>query len=262
MCDGRPFASLLFRRLAGRGALFRGFPFRWLLHLALSLTRSITVHVATIYSREDPLSQSSRPLYNLSCLFFTALWLQRSQSILVQENQPVKDFDLTCFKTFPIKATTCLQVGPMSLDWPLDRIARFDKPRPSSSPVDSIDEQQRGDLPASTRSRWRQDALQPPQAQHGTAGRDTSGHFPDGDLRCINCNTRGLAGSVFSSQKNKELKLKYFRKLLDNNNILCLQEVHGKDEFLQAIQVLAPRFRFFCTFIPGNECRRIGHLHP
>ena len=29
--------------------------------------------------------------------------------------------------------------------------------------------------------------------------------------------------------------------------------MHGKDEFLQAIQVLAPRFRLFGTFIPGNE---------
>ena len=33
----------------------------------------------------------------------------------------------------------------------------------------------------------------------------------------------------------------------------CLQEVHGKDEFLQAIQVLAPQFRFFGTFLPDNE---------
>ena len=48
----------------------------------------------------------------------------------------------------------------------------------------------------------------------------------------------------FSSQKNRELKLKYLRKLFDNN-ILCLQEVYGKDEYLQAIQVLSPRFTFF-----------------
>ena len=33
----------------------------------------------------------------------------------------------------------------------------------------------------------------------------------------------------------------------------CLQEVHGKDDFLQANQVLAPRFLFFGTFIPNNE---------
>ena len=107
MCDGRPFASPLFRRLAGRGAFFSCFSFRWVLHFALSLTRSITVHVATPYSREDPLFECSRPCDNLSCLLFTALWLQQSQSILVQEIQPAKDIDLTCFKTFPIKATTC-----------------------------------------------------------------------------------------------------------------------------------------------------------
>ena len=52
MCDGRPFASPLFRRLASRGALFRGFPFRWVLHFVLSLTRSVIVHDATLSSRE------------------------------------------------------------------------------------------------------------------------------------------------------------------------------------------------------------------
>ena len=50
-------------------------------------------------------------------------------------------------------------------------------------------------------TRWRRDALQPPQVQHDTAGRDTCGHFPDGGLRCITGNTRGLVGSVLSSQK-------------------------------------------------------------
>ena len=39
------------------------------------------------------------------------------------------------------------------------------------------------------------------------------------------------------------------KKLFDSNNIICLQEEHGKDEFLQTIQVLAPLFRFFGTFI-------------
>ena len=64
---------------------------------------------------------------------------------------------------------------------------------------------------------------------------------------------RGLVGSVLSRQRNRELKLKYLKRLLDNNKIICLQEVHGKDEFLQAIQVLAPRFRLFGTFLLDNE---------
>ena len=49
------------------------------------------------------------------------------------------------------------------------------------------------------------------------------------------------------------MKLNYLKKLLDHNNIICLQEVHGKDEFLQAIQVLGPRFRLFGAFLPDNE---------
>ena len=192
-----------FRRLAGRGAFFfRGFPFRWVLHFALSFIRCLTVQDATLVPWRT-LFACERPDNDLSCLFFTVLLLQRSQSMLVQENQPVKDVHLTCFKMFPIKATTCLQVGPMSLDWPLDPIARFDQSRPSSFPDDSIDEQQRGDLPASTRSRWRQNALQPPQILQGLAGRDICGPFPDGGLRCIAWNTKGLVGSFFSKQKNR-----------------------------------------------------------
>ena len=38
-----------------------------------------------------------------------------------------------------------------------------------------------------------------------------------------------------------------------NNNNVCFQEVHGKGEYLQAIQVLAPRFRLFGTFFLENE---------
>ena len=35
--------------------------------------------------------------------------------------------------------------------------------------------------------------------------------------------------------------------------IIFGEMVHGKDEFLQAIQVLAPQFRFFGTFLLDNE---------
>ena len=63
---------------------------------------------------------------------------------------------------------------------------------------------------------------------------------------------QGPGRICFSRQRNREIKLKYLKRLVDNNNI-CLQEVHGKDEFLQAIQVLSPRFRLFGTFLPDNE---------
>ena len=75
--------------------------------------------------------------------------------------------------------------------------------------------------------------------------------LPEGIL-CITWNTRGLVGSVFSKPRNREFKLKYLKRLFDTHSILCLEKVHGMDEYLQAIQVLAPRFRFFGPF-SGNE---------
>ena len=56
----------------------------------------------------------------------------------------------------------------------------------------------------------------------------------------------------FFLAEKQRVQTQYLKKLFDTN-ILCLQELHGKGEYLQAIQVLAPRFRFFGTFIPGNE---------
>ena len=87
MCDGRLFASSPCRRLASRGAFFCGFPFRWVLHLVLSLTRTVLLHEAACCSRENSLCERVGPCDTLSFFFFSALWLQRSQSILVQETQ-------------------------------------------------------------------------------------------------------------------------------------------------------------------------------
>ena len=178
--------------------------FRWVLHFVLFLTRCVIVHDAASCSREDSLYECERTCEALSCLFFTALWLQSNQSILVQETQSAKDIDLTCFKTFPIKAATCLQVGSMSLDWPVDPFARLDHSRSSISPEVPSDEQQRGALPASTRSRWRQNTLQaPPQVLQHTTGWDGCGRFLSGGLRCITWNTRGLIGSVFPNKRTE-----------------------------------------------------------
>ena len=65
--------------------------------------------------------------------------------------------------------------------------------------------------------------------------------------------TPGVSLDRFFLAEEQRGQTQIFQEALGNNNILCLQEVHGKDEYLQAMQVLAPRFRFFGTFIPGNE---------
>ena len=142
----------------------------------------------------------------------------------------------------------------MSLDWSVDPFARFDHSRSSLSPEVPSDDQQRDALPACTLSRWKHNTLQaPPQILQRTTGWDGCGPFLSEGMRCVTWNTQGLVGSVFSRQRNRELKLNYLKKLLDHNNIICLHDVLGKNEYLQAIQVLAPRFRFFGTFIADNE---------
>ena len=142
----------------------------------------------------------------------------------------------------------------MSLVWPVSPFDRFENSCPSLPPDAPGDGLQRVVLAAPERSRWRQGALQTqPQILQRTTGWDGCGPFLSEGLRCITWNTRGLVGSVFSRQRRRESKLVNLKKLFDRNNIICLQEVHGKDEFLQAIQVLAPRFRLFGTFLPDNE---------
>ena len=84
--------------------------FRWVLHSLLSVTRSVVLYDAESCSREDSPCERVGPCDTLPRFFFSALWLQRSRSLLVQEIQSAKDIDLTCFKTFPTKATTCLLV--------------------------------------------------------------------------------------------------------------------------------------------------------
>ena len=62
--------------------------------------------------------------------------------------------------------------------------------------------------------------------------------------------TPGVSLDLFSPNKRTENS---------NSNIskqhLCLQEVHGKDEYLQAIQVLAPRFRFLVLLLLETKTR-------
>ena len=159
MCDGRSLASPLFRRLAGRGAFFCGVPFRWVPHFVFYLIRGVALHESPSCSSEDSLDECGRPCDPLSCLLFSALWLRCNQSLLVQEIRSAKDLDLTCSTTFLISDATCLQVGPMSLDWLVHPFGRFDSSRSSLPPDVPSGVQQRGAFPFSIHSRWRQGAL-------------------------------------------------------------------------------------------------------
>ena len=219
------------------------------------LSRCVIVHDAASCPREGSLSECGRPCDALSCLVSLLYCPVASEHpIHSGAGGPVSEgYRSHLFQNVPDQNCYLLTSRAYVLGV-VDPFARFDLSSSSLSPGVPCDEQQRGDLPASTRSRWRQDALQaPPQVLQRTTGWDGCGPFLSEGMRCITWNTRGLVESMFSKQKNREFKLKYLKKFFDTTNILCLQEVYGKDEYRQAIQVLAPRFWFFGTFIPVNE---------
>ena len=83
------------------------------------------------------MSESQRPYDTISSLFFTALWLQRSLSTVVQEIQPTKDIDLTGYKTLPTKAITCLPMETIFLEWPAALPPECEQSCPSPSDEDS-----------------------------------------------------------------------------------------------------------------------------
>ena len=131
------------------------FLFRWVLQIVLHLIRGVAVHESSFCSREDALGACGRPCDPLSCLLFTALWVRCSQSKVLQETSSAKDVDLTCSITFLFNDATCLPVGPMSLDWPVNPFGRSDSSGPSFPPDASSDGLRRVALRASERSRWK-----------------------------------------------------------------------------------------------------------
>ena len=117
-------------------------------------------------------------------------------------------------------------------------------------------------------SRWRRDALQPPEVPQPHCARDTCVHISESGLRCASWNARGLLGSTASSQTSREQKHRYLKRRVDKIDVVCVQETHGKDEFLQALQVLHTQFRMFGIFMldivnaGGSEMFIRKHLLP
>ena len=134
----------------------------------------------------------------------------------------------------------------------MDPFARFDLSRPSSTPEDPIVDQQRGAFPASTLSRWRQDALQPrPLVLQRSTGCDGCDHFFDGGLRCITWNTRRLVGSFLS-------------KLEQRNQTQISQEAFWQQ---QHVMSLGGRYmegtsisRLFRCWLHGFDCLVLSFL--
>ena len=69
-------------------------------------------------------------------------------------------------------------------------------------------------------------------ANFSTVRKGTCADLPDGGLRCVSWNTRGLVGSISSSQVSTERKHQHLKRPIDKNDVITFEETHGKDEFL------------------------------
>ena len=188
MCDGRPFASSPFRRLASQGLFF-------------SLRHSDSVAL--------------RPYDTLTCYFHSAIWHGKSQSILTQ-TQRSSELNMVCHRVTPFCPSTCLPVGPVSLGWPLAGhfISQEDASRdhPGSAPS------------RPSQIRWRRDALQPPEVLRHHLARNTCAHIPDEGFRCISSalmllrNTPGN-GNMLTSRALPEISTSFvFKKHMGRMN--------------------------------------------
>ena len=113
---------------------------------------------------------------------------------------------MACCRTWPTNSITCSHVGPTSLESLVVPPGGFDQPSLSPSREDVNDELLENAHPAPPQLRWRRVALQPPEIQRVRLAKDTCVHVPDGGLRCVTWNTRGLIGSPHSPQSSRERK--------------------------------------------------------
>ena len=143
-------------------------------------------------------------------------------------------------------------MGPVSLGWPSVPTGGLVHPGHSPSQEDASWDRPESAPLGPPQLRWRPDALQPPEVLRDGLARNTCAHILDGGFTCTSWNTRGLLGSRASSQRSRERKHAYLTRLARNNDVICLQKTHKKDEFLQAVQVLVPQFSLFGTFMPNT----------
>ena len=214
----------------------------------LSLQTQTSLHVQVLRCCEIIQKQCSRPYGTVTCILQTAVWLGTCRSIVTQKERS-SELVLVCHRVSPFSLTTCSPEGPMFLEWPLTQPGGPVQPEHSLSQEDA-----NGVRPGNAHlpppdQRWRPDALQPP------SGPADQGHV------CSHSDWRPSMRFVEHKRASwlycllttiQEQKHNHLTRLARNNDIISLQEAHGKDEFLQAVQILHTQLQLFGTFTLNN----------
>ena len=159
MCNVRPFRLTAFPPPGGSR---HGFPFRWVLHFVLSLTRSVIVHDAASCTREDSPYECGRPCDTMSCLFFTALCFSRANLYWCRRfSQPKMSAWFAARRCRP-KPSHVYRWSLYSLSGRLLYLQNVNSLAVPLLQKDSNDDHLESTLPTPPHFRWRRDALQPP----------------------------------------------------------------------------------------------------
>ena len=249
MCDGLPSTPSPFRRLGSRGHPFRGSPCWWAMQFVIYLARCLTLHDPVPRYREGSQYHYSCSHDTLSCLFYTALWLGQCQTILTQTQQS-DDIDMACCRILPIDPITCSHVGPRSLARLAASPGGFDQSCLSTSWKDFNIWTPGKCSPRSPHTCVGGEMLFNRLEYNKSGGMGTRA-FPF--LTALFDGFLGIREDLLDPRFLRNLPAKESTtQRTQNKDIVCLQDTRGKDEFLQAIQVLAPRFRLHGTFTPDN----------
>ena len=127
-------------------------------------------------------------------------------------------------RSVPLRASTCWLVDSDSFAWLLIQPGEYMQADVVPSHEDAHESVPAHAHPGPSRQRWRRDALQPSEVRQPQCDRDTCIHIPERSFRCASWNSRGLLGSTASSQTSREQKHRYLERLIDKNDVVCLQE--------------------------------------
>ena len=222
----------------------------WPLLLLVSLCRRLPPHDQVTCKREIAQTHCSHPYDTLTCYFHTAIWIGKCQSILTQA-QHSSELGVVCYRAFLFCPSTCLPVGPVSLGWPLAPPGRL---------------VHLGQLPSQVNaSRDRLEALLSSTATLATGCSSTTRsycgaiqpeiHVPMFRMEALDAFLgirEGSSALLLPRNVPGAGNMPILHALPENNDVICLQETHGKDQFPQAVQVLVSQFRLFGTFMPNN----------
>ena len=109
------------------------------LHIVLPVVHGVSMRAMRARCEDELLDVYIHTGNEAADFFSAAVWLQRSRSVLIQDIQPTRKIDSTCYNALIGEITTCSQMVHPFLKWPVNLIAGPSPSGPCSSSGDLND---------------------------------------------------------------------------------------------------------------------------